>query len=70
MHIRHTSSPELYKDIELPCGAFAYFDHTSGISYRCYSCMSTVGSVSMPRECKSLFDQERVVEKLKGKNGN
>lgn len=70
MHNRHTSNLELYKDIELPCGSIAYFDHSSGISYRCYNCMATVGSIGMPRECKSLFEQEQVIEKLKGKNGN
>jgi hypothetical protein len=50
----------------LLCGATAYFDEGSGISYRCETCMAVVGSIGMPRACKELYDMEDVVEKLKG----
>ena len=54
------------EDIELLCGATASFDHSSGISYRCTTCFAVVGSIGMPRQCKTLYDMEEVVEKLKG----
>jgi hypothetical protein len=37
--------------IKLPCGGTAYFDHGSGISYRC-ECGATVGSIGMPKHCQ------------------
>lgn len=55
------------KPIELLCGAIAYFDTASGISYRCETCGMVVGSIGMPRECRTLYDMEEVVDKLKGK---
>lgn len=54
--------------IELLCGAIAEFDHESGISYRCTTCMAVVGSVAMPKECATLYDMQKVVDKLKGLN--
>ena len=42
--------------MKLPCGGEAYFDHASGISYRCADCMAVVGSIAMPRECKDEMD--------------
>ena len=53
--------------ITLLCGSIAHFDNSSGISYRCDTCMAVVGSIAMPRECKELYDMEKVVDKLKGK---
>ncbi len=38
-------------DIKLPCGGTAYFDHASGISYRC-ECGAVVGSIGQPQACK------------------
>lgn len=35
----------------LPCGGTAYFDESSGISYRC-ECGAVVGSMGQPRECQ------------------
>ncbi len=35
----------------LPCGGTAYFDLSSGISYRC-ECGAVVGSIGMPQLCK------------------
>jgi len=51
----------------LLCGSTASFDFGSGISYICDTCLCTVGSVSMPAECKELYDMEKVLNKLKGK---
>lgn len=53
--------------IALPCGSVAYFDQESGISYRCQTCFAVVDSVGMPQSCKTLFDMDKVVDKLKGK---
>lgn len=39
--------PPMYQ----PCGSIAYFDHGSGISYRCDTCFATIGSIGQPREC-------------------
>lgn len=35
----------------LPCGGTAYFDESSGISYRC-ECGAVVGSVGQPQSCQ------------------
>lgn len=56
--------PVLPKPIELLCGATAEFDVESGISYRCTTCFAVVGSIGMPRDCKELYDMEKVVDKL------
>jgi len=58
---------ENIKPITLLCGAVASFDTASGISYRCNTCLAVVGSMGMPRSCKELYDMEKVVNKLKGK---
>ena len=56
------------KPIVLLCGSVAYFDQSSSCySYRCEECGAVVGSVGMTRECKELYDMEKVVDKLKGK---
>lgn len=39
-------------NIKLPCGGVAYFDHDSGISYRCEYCGAVVGSIGQPQSCK------------------
>lgn len=36
----------------LPCGGTAYFDESSGISYRCEHCGAVVGSIGQPQSCK------------------
>lgn len=36
----------------LPCGGIAYFDESSGISYRCELCNAVVGSIGQPQRCK------------------
>ena len=57
---------EQFAPIDLLCGGKAYFDESSGISYRCETCGAVVGSVGMPQGCKELYDMETVIEKLKG----
>jgi hypothetical protein len=55
---------------KLPCGGIAYFDWASECAHRCDSCNAVVGSIGMPRECKTLMDMDKLAEKLKGnKNG-
>jgi hypothetical protein len=41
-----------YKPMHLPCGATAYFDESSGVSYRCEYCNAVVGSIGQPQRCK------------------
>ena len=53
--------------IRIPCGATAYFDEDSGISYRCEHCMAVVGSMGQPRECKEKALEYELMEKLGGK---
>lgn len=56
--------------IELPCGATADFDDSSGYGYRCTDCFAVVGSVGMPKACAKLYaeqqDADKIVNKLKG----
>ena len=52
------SVSNIYPPIELPCGGEAWFDHESGISFRCIDCFAVVGSVGMPRDCKEIYDRE------------
>lgn len=59
---------DILDDIILLCGNIASFDMSSGYSYRCNRCMATVGSIGMPRECAKLYEIEKVVDILKGKN--
>jgi hypothetical protein len=61
-------APVLPEPIELLCGGIASFDYSNRISYRCHNCMAVVGSVGMPSECKQLYEMEKIVDKLKGKN--
>jgi hypothetical protein len=42
----------LLDPMHLPCGGTAYWDESSGISYRC-ECGSVVGSIGMAYQCKS-----------------
>jgi len=47
-----------FPPFELPCGNTAYFDHQSGISYRCSGCFAVVGSMGMPSHCSTLLEEE------------
>ena len=55
--------PETYKSMYLPCGGEARFDYESGISYRCTDCFAVVGSVGMPRTCKTEMNKWDAYEK-------
>ena len=59
-------SHSLLDPMPLPCGGTAYFDESSGISYRC-ECGAVVGSIGMPQYCKDQADKWRVMELLGGK---
>lgn len=52
--------------IKLACGGTAYFDHSSGCSYRCMDCMATVGSIGMPQSCKDEEQKYKNWEALGG----
>ena len=56
----------LYDPMPLPCGGTAYFDESSGISYRCHDCMAVVGSIGMPQSCK---DEAQKYENWKALGG-
>lgn len=55
-----------YNPMYLPCGGTAYFDESSGISYRC-ECGAVVGSIGQPQACKDEMEKYRVIESLGGK---
>lgn len=57
----------LLDPMPLPCGGTAYWDESSGISYRCEDCMAVVGSVGMPKHCQNEAEKWRVMELLGGK---
>lgn len=60
-------SRALYDPMPLPCGGTAYFDESSGISYRCEDCMAVVGSIGMPQSCKDAAEKYSNWEKMGGK---
>lgn len=53
--------------IRIPCGAIAYFDEDSGISYRCEMCMAVVGSIGQPQHCKDEAKKYDMMKSLGGK---
>ena len=56
----------LLDPMRLPCGGIAYWDESSGISYRC-ECGAVVGSIGMPQSCKDEAQKWENWEKLGGK---
>ena len=54
--------------MRLPCGGTAYFDESSGISYRCKDCMAVVGSIGQPQHCKDEMKKYENWAKLGGKD--
>jgi hypothetical protein len=56
--------------IILPCVAVAYFDDSSGISYRCHQCGAVVGSIGQPKQCKDEADKWKMLQALGGKGWN
>ena len=55
----------LLDPMPLPCGGTAYWDESSGISYRC-ECGAVVGSIGMPKHCQDEAEKWRVIELLGG----
>ena len=53
------------ESIDIPCGGETHFDEGSGCSYRCWTCMATVGSIAMPRKCKKLMDWDSELKQVK-----
>lgn len=56
----------LLDPMRLPCGGTAYWDESSGISYRC-ECGAVVGSIGMPKACQDEADKYEVLKVLGGK---
>lgn len=52
---------EKFDPIHLPCGGTAEFDEGAGYGHRCWTCMAVVGSIGMPRECKTEMDKYDIV---------
>lgn len=52
-----------FKELNLPCGGTAYFDDSSGISYRCEDCGCVVGSISQPKHCADEAKKYHAYEK-------
>jgi hypothetical protein len=59
-----------FKPMHLPCGGTAYFDESSGISYRCETCYAVVGSIGQPESCKNEADKWDAWEGIGGKGWN
>ena len=57
---------DLLDPMLLPCGGVAYWDESSGISYRC-ECGAVVGSIGMPKACQEEAEKYKVLEALGGK---
>jgi hypothetical protein len=53
--------------MKLPCGGIAFFDQESGISYRCMTCLTTVGSMVQPQHCKDEAEKWEILKRLGGK---
>ncbi len=54
--------------MKLPCGGWAYLDHSGGISYRCEDCGAVVGSIGQPKACKDEMIKWENWAKLGGKD--
>ena len=54
------------KPMYLPCGGTAYFDESSGISYRC-ECGAVVGSIGQPQSCKEEAEKYEAWARLGGR---
>ena len=69
MSIHEGNYPKEFVDkqtrIELLCGNRAYLDPDSSIgAYICETCMTVVFSSGMPKQCKELYEKEKVWETL------
>jgi hypothetical protein len=68
MKVKHTVRE--FTPLAMPCGGTAEFDYSSGCAHRCTTCMSVVGSIGMPRECKEMMDMYDNWQKLGGRGWN
>ena len=60
-----------YPPMRLPCGGVAWLDpDSSTYGFRCEHCMSVVGSIGQPRDCKEEADKWEVQKTLGGKGWN
>jgi hypothetical protein len=60
-------APWWTETITLACGGYAYHEEgPNSYGARCDTCFAIVGSIGMPRHCKTLLDMENVIKKLKG----
>ena len=58
-----------YPPMRLPCGGVAWLDpDSSTYGFRCEHCMSVVGSIGQPRDCKEEADKWRNWKALGGKD--
>ena len=57
----------LLDPIPLPCGGTAYWDESSGISYRCDTCMAVLGSIGMPSQCRQAYRDMELLDVIAGK---
>ncbi len=64
------SDYSLLDPMPLPCGGIAYFDESSGISYRCEDCGAVVGSIGQPRSCVEEAKKYEAWKLLGGKGWN
>jgi hypothetical protein len=64
--IKSYRTDKLLDPMPLPCGGTAYWDESSGFSFRC-ECGAIVGSIGMPAECRREMDKWDLMEKLGGK---
>jgi hypothetical protein len=53
--------------IHMPCGGTAYFDESSGISYRCDTCMAVLGSIGMPETCRQIYRDMELLDVIAGR---
>ena len=60
-----------YPPMRLPCGGVAWLDpDSSSYGFRCDSCFAVVGSIGMPRDCKTEMDKWEVQKTLGGRGWN
>lgn len=57
-------SASAFKPIVTECGNIAVFDIESGISYRCTACFAVVGSIGMPVDCRTVYEQAEMWRRL------
>lgn len=51
---------------QLPCGGRTVQDPDSEWAHVCQDCLTVVGSISMPQECRRLLERQQTMKRLKG----